>query len=206
MDIKAALKVQQLVFHTLKSIDVEIQPDECVVLSGKSGAGKSLMLRAIADLIPHRGECWLGSTACSGMPATQWRQQVGYLSAESFWWTDHIGGHFNDIPGLLKTDWLAQLGFDHSVLDWEVSRCSTGERQRLAVLRLLANKPSALLLDEPTANLDAENMQRVEQLLLAYQREHQCPVLWVSHYPEQIKRVAQRHVRLSDNRLHEMAS
>lgn len=85
------------------------------------------------------------------------------------------------------------------------TRASTGERQRLALLRLLSNRPEALLLDEPTAALDPKNVAAVETLVADYRREHQVPVLWVSHDPEQIARVANRHFRVEDGRLHEVA-
>ena len=85
---------------------------------------------------------------------------------------------------------LQQLGFEPDVLNWEVSRLSTGEKQRLAIVRLLQNTPRALLLDEPTASLDAENIERTETLLVDYCRQQQAPLLWVSHDTQQLERVA----------------
>ncbi len=105
--------------------------------------------------------------------------------------------------GRLEPEWLEQLGFSGQVLEWEVRRCSTGERQRLALLRLLANRPRALLLDEPTASLDPAGVGRMEALLEQYRIRHGAAVLWVSHDPEQIRRVATRHFELQDGRLWE---
>ena len=68
-------------------------------------------------------------------------------------------------------------------------RCSSGEKQRLSILRLLANRPKVLLLDEPTANLDAENTRNVEALLIDYLTENNAVALWVSHDHAQLKRV-----------------
>ncbi len=96
---------------------------------------------------------------------------------------------------------LAALGFGPEVLDWEVARLSTGERQRLALLRLLGNAPQALLLDEPTAALDPASRARVEAVVADYRRKREAAVLWVSHDPAQIGRVADRHYRLEDGRL-----
>jgi ABC-type iron transport system FetAB ATPase subunit len=72
------------------------------------------------------------------------------------------------------------------------------------LLRLLANRCKALLLDEPTASLDAENVRRVERLIAAYRSETGAAVLWVSHDPEQERRVADRRTRLSEGQLLEV--
>jgi putative ABC transport system ATP-binding protein len=70
-----------------------------------------------------------------------------------------------------------------------ISRLSTGERQRLALARLLALRPQVLLLDEATANLDPSNRDRVEDLIQYYRREQGAAVLWVSHDPDQRRRL-----------------
>jgi ABC-type iron transport system FetAB ATPase subunit len=161
----------------------------CLGLHGTSGAGKSLLLRALADLDPNQGTISLGLLHCRDVPAPKWRQMVGLLPAESCWWYDRVGEHIQN----LTPDWqqvLAELDLPGEALEWTVARLSTGERQRLAVFRLLQNSPQALLLDEPTANLDKVNCTRVEQLLTAYRLEHKIPVLWVSHDQQQLARVA----------------
>ena len=95
---------------------------------------------------------------------------------------------------------LAEVGLPDA-LDWEVARLSTGEKQRLALLRLLANQPRALLLDEPTASLDP---RKVEDLLHTYRQQHAAPVLWVSHDPAQRQRVAQRVLELKEGVVREI--
>ena len=169
------------------------------MLSGPSGTGKSLLLRAIADLIPHEGDVWLGEQQCSKTRADIWRRDVGFLPAESQWWFEVVGEHFAQYDNELFT----ALGFDESVMQWEVSRCSTGERQRLAMIRLLQQQPKALLLDEPTANVDTQNATHLENIIMQYQQIHAVPVLWVSHHSEQIKRMADRHMTLQNNQLEE---
>ena len=80
-----------------------------------------------------------------------------------------------------------------AVPDQPVSRLSSGEKQRLDLMRLLSNRPRVLLLDEPTANLDPENTRRVEVVITEYRRSHDAAVIWVSHDEEQVRRVANRY-------------
>jgi putative ABC transport system ATP-binding protein len=82
-----------------------------------------------------------------------------------------------------------------------VARLSSGERQRFALLRLLANRPRVLLLDEPTANLDPDNVIRVEKLVATYMAAEGAGVLWVSHDPLQTTRVARRTLWMEAGRL-----
>ena len=93
------------------------------------------------------------------------------------------------------------MDLDAERLHGPVARLSSGECQRFALLRLLANRPRVLLLDEPTANLDPDNVSRVERLIADYIREEQAAVLWVSHDPRQMRRVADRRMRLEAGRV-----
>lgn len=191
------LRIKGLVSRHVGPVSLAVAPGECVCITGKSGAGKSLLLRAIADLDVHEGGLWVDDTACSAVSGPQWRRLVGYLPAESAWWHDTVGEHF----GAIEEDRFAALGFDVDVLRWEVSRLSTGERQRLALLRLLANAPRVLLLDEPTASLDRDNVANAELMIAQYRRNTGAAVLWVSHDPEQVGRVARRRLWLADGKL-----
>jgi putative ABC transport system ATP-binding protein len=181
----AGLRLQGVAPRGLEAVDLELAAGERVFLSGPSGSGKTLLLRAIADLDPHPGEVWLDGVRRSTLPAPEWRRRVTLLPAEAHWWADLVGDHFPRPVAPL----LADLGFGPESLGWAVSRLSTGERQRLALARVLANGPEALLLDEATANLDPPNRERVEALVEAYRVEHGAAVLWVSHDPDQRARL-----------------
>jgi ABC-type iron transport system FetAB ATPase subunit len=192
----ATLDIRNLRTLHVGPVSFAVEPGECVSLWGPSGAGKSLLLRACADLDPHEGEVSLDTTPQSSISGPDWRRQVGYLPSESAWWEATVGEHMT-----VDADALAALGFGADVLDWEVARLSSGERQRLALLRLLAGAPRALLLDEPTANLDPDATEAVEGLLARYAAEHAAPLLWVSHDAEQRQRVAARSLRIVNGRL-----
>jgi UDP-glucose/iron transport system ATP-binding protein len=178
------LRLENFSWHTLKGIDLRLESGCCFGLTGSSGAGKTLFLRALADLDEHGGQVWLDGVDASRIPAHQWRRQVGLLPAESAWWNDIVGAHLTEVP----LPWLERLGFDLDVLSWQVRRLSSGERQRLALARLLINRPRVLLLDEPTANLDHENSLRVEALLKEYQAQQQPVIVWISHMMDQLLR------------------
>lgn len=191
------LRVDGLRLHSVGPFSLDIEAGECVGVSGPSGSGKTLFLRAIADMEPHTGAVYLDGAEQARMAAPTWRRRVGLMSAESMWWFDTVGEHFSnpDIKGLQR------LGFDRRILVWQISRLSSGERQRLALLRTLENRPRILLLDEPTANLDEENTAVVEALIKNYRAETDAAVLWVGHQIAQLHRVANRIFGVSGDRL-----
>ena len=181
-------------------LDFAVAAGECVCLSGASGTGKTLLLRALADMEPHSGRVTLDGVACEDFAPTQWRRNVALLAAESGWWHDQVGEHFTHVDETL----LAELGFERNVMAAEVRRLSTGERQRLALLRvLMGEQVQVLLLDEPTAGLDPSNTRRVETLVTDYREARNVGVVWVSHDPQQVERIAHRHWHLDDGCLHE---
>ncbi len=187
------LQVIGLRFRERGPYSLRIARGECVSLRGPSGSGKSLLLRAIADLDPHDGQVLLDDTASTQITAPQWRKQVALLPVESQWWLDEVGAHFPHSD----CAWFEPLGFTKEAMHWQVSRLSSGEKQRLALARALMNKPRVLLLDEPTASLDPETTAAVEQLVADYRKETNAAVLWVSHDAQQAARVSDRQQQLT---------
>ena len=191
------LDITQLKTGLIGPVDLLIAQGECVAILGPSGSGKSLLLRAIADLDPNDGEIRLNEHSRSEMPAHEWRRLVSLVPAESGWWADRVADHFKPEPDMSET--LKDIGLPDA-LDWQISRLSSGERQRLALVRALQGGPQVLLLDEPTAALD-EVSTRIVEKILRRQLARGVIILLVTHDPEQAKRLARRRITLKNGRI-----
>ena len=191
------LQLQGLGNGLIEPLDLTVEAGQVVCVSGPSGSGKTRLLRAIADMEPHQGSVRLDDTDRSSLPAHLWRSRVMLVPAESQWWADTVSEHWvQPMPQALEA-----LGFEPAAGGWMVSRLSSGEKQRLALIRAVAREPQALLLDEPTANLDEAGTRRVEDWLRAEIRRRGLPVLWVAHDSAQIRRVSDRHLHIRAGRL-----
>ena len=173
---------------------------DCLVISGPSGIGKSLLLRMIADLDENTGTAMLNGTARDSMPAPSWRRQVMYVAAESGWWAETVREHMQ--PAAPAADLAPRLGLRANLLDAPVAQLSTGERQRMALLRAIIRKPAVLLLDEPTSALDQASTLAVETLLTELAAAGTGLVV-VTHNEQQAERIATRRAHMTQGVLTE---
>ena len=180
--------------------DLSVPAGTCLAVMGASGAGKSLFLRMIADLDPNEGEVWQDNVARSSLAAPAWRRRVVYVPAESGWWNDRIAAHFRKDQLDAAKALAARLQMPANIIDELVSRLSTGERQRMALIRALVAASPVLLLDEPTSALDDAGVGRVEDILRERMSAGTAIVL-VTHDPDQAKRLAGRHYTMIAGRL-----
>ena len=178
----------------------DVHAGECIAIQGRSGAGKSVLLRMLADLDPHDGDALLDGRPATSMPAPEWRNAVVYQAAEPAWWEATARAHFAAAGADAIGASVAALGLSPKLLDTAIERLSTGERQRLALVRSLARRPRVLLLDEPTASLDPDAVARVEALLRDCLARGMA-VLVVTHADEQARRLAHRTFRIEQGRL-----
>ncbi len=171
-----------------------------MAISGASGAGKSLFLRMVADLDPNEGEAWLDGQPRAAMRAPEWRARVIYCAAESGWWDPGVGAHFPLGHRVAAAALAGRLGLTADLLTTEVARLSSGERQRLALIRALVRRPAALLLDEPTGALDPASVARVEAVLTERLAAGLVLVL-ATHDPGQPARLGARQLVMRAGRL-----
>jgi putative ABC transport system ATP-binding protein len=195
-----ALRASQLRTPFAGPFTLSLDTGACAAITGPSGSGKSLFLRMIADLDPNEGEVWLMQRARAAMPAPEWRRQVTYVSAESGWWADRTIAHF-PTQRRSEIDALAtRLGLRADIFDALVAQLSTGEKQRLALLRALLPNPPVLLLDEPTGPLDEDSVARVETLLQE-RMAGGTAILLVTHDPRQATRLGRQHYRMASGHM-----
>lgn len=173
---------------------LRLERASCATIAGPSGSGKSTLLRLIADLDPGLGTARIGDQIRELTPADEWRRQVIYVASDSGWWGSPVSIHMADLDHARRL--LPALGLANQLMDAAPDNISSGERQRLALLRAIVLRPRFLLLDEPTSNLDQTATMQVETLLMQLKRDG-VGLLVVSHDPEQIARIADRRYVIS---------
>jgi putative ABC transport system ATP-binding protein len=198
--MQTGLLVTQLHSAFAGPFELTLDAGICIAITGPSGSGKSLFLRMIADLDPNAGEVWLNGRERASMPAPEWRKQATYVSAESGWWSDVTSGNFPASRRAEVAALAARLGIRPDALDAPVAQLSTGEKQRLALIRALLGSPPVLLLDEPTGPLDEDSVARVEALLRE-QMAVGASVLLVTHDANQAERLGSQRYRMMAGRL-----
>lgn len=154
--------------RVLHRLSFTLAPGETLLLRGPNGAGKSTLLRALAGLLPARGDVVLDGRALDGDRASDSVAYVGHLDAVKLqvsvrdnlrFWAGLGGGSIADALDRFELGPLA---------DQPARFCSAGQRRRLALARLLAAPRRLWLLDEPTVSLDAA----AEAMFLAVLRAH----------------------------------
>lgn len=204
------LSIRGLIRSGIDMPDFGLAAGEALAVLGPSGSGKTLFLRALADLDENDGAVMLGGDDRRSVPAPDWRVLVAYVAAESGWWADTVSGHFKSWDSAWQTGCRTlgsrpsgapigeRLGLPVEAGGWPVSRLSTGERQRLALLRALEVPPLVLLLDEPTSGLDETATAAVEALLRDF-LEQGGGLVFTTHDQAQAGRLAARCLKFAGN-------
>lgn len=190
------LRVDHLSIGTIPPLSFTVADGECLAVVGPSGSGKSRLMRAIADLDPAPGHVFADGLERREMSGPEWRRIVRYVAAEPQWWTDTARAALPDQHLDRAIRLISGLGLSPHLLDQPIMQLSTGERQRLALARALADEPKVLLFDEPTSALDQTSAALVEELI-RYLALSGRTVLIASHDLGLVRRLAQSELQLA---------
>src|SRR5215204_4022878 len=190
----------------LKDVDITIRDGGVTAVVGPSGAGKSTLLRTINRLIePTSGEVFLDGEPTSGLDPLELRRRVGMVFQipalfgksveDAVLYGARLSGEDVD-PGRL----LEMVGLSASLVERDPQTLSVGQQQRVAIARVLALRPEALLLDEPTSALDEAARRRIEELVTDLNARLGLTIVFVSHDLPQVERVAGSVVLMAGGR------
>jgi len=196
----------------LRDVSISLPPGQLLLLSGENGAGKSTLLRIMAGLLkPDAGE-FIDGVGCrlisrnpvSLIDQVMYLHQVPYLFDASVRKNLHFA-----LPKQARKNFekigeaLEWVGLSH-LMDENAKTLSGGERQRVALARALLRRPRFLLLDEPTAHLDAESNRLITQLLGELKSRTES-MLIASHEPTHLNRLVDGEYRLTQGRLNKVS-
>ncbi len=192
-----------------RTFDLDLTPGERLAVTGPTGSGKTLLLRALAGLDPlDEGEITFAGATLRTWPMPRYRARVAYLPQRPSMVEGTVAANLRLAFGLKAhrgrtfartgaTRMLEQLGRTESFLDQRAEELSGGESQLVALLRVLLIEPSVLLLDEPSASLDEAASAALEGLVAAWlAAQPERAVIWTSHQGAQLERVAGRRLAL----------
>lgn len=191
----------------LKNINLLIHKGDFILLSGASGAGKSSLLRLLNRLDDADG----GMISVNGQPLElldilKLRQRVGMLFQKAAVFPGTVADNLkrsrqfsekaSDDVQLIKV--LQTVNLPESMLNEDMGVLSGGEQQRVALARVLLNRPEVLLLDEPTSALDPENSRIIFQLLSKLHDEENLTIIIVTHRLDEFNTIPHRHIEMKD--------
>jgi putative ABC transport system ATP-binding protein len=188
--------------HAVSGVDIQIRRGEYVAIMGPSGSGKSTLMNLIGCLdTPSKGLYYLNGKLASDMPDDELarirNKEIGFVFQTFNLLARATALHNVELPLIyagVPTDErmerakasLAAVGME-ARMSHKPNELSGGQRQRVAIARALVNKPSIILADEPTGNLDSKNSQIVLKMLRQSNQELGQTVLMITHNPEAAK-------------------
>lgn len=198
--------------NILKGVDLSVAKGEIVSLVGASGAGKSTLLHIIGTLDQaDRGEVHINGTDIRRMSSKQLsafrNKHIGFIFQFHHLLPEFTALENVCIPAFIAktnrqtaekraTELLQLLGVDHRATH-KPNEMSGGEQQRVAVARALINRPSIVLADEPSGNLDSENAAALHRLFMELRAEMDQTFVIVTHN-EELARISDRTVLMKD--------
>ena len=195
-------------------VDLEVHDGELLVLVGPSGCGKTTLLRTIAGLeAPEEGEVSFDGRPMNGVPAR--KRDVGlvfqdYALFPNMDVRENLGFNLRmrggaDDPDAEVREIAALLGVD-DLLDRHVDQLSGGQKQRVALGRAIAGEPTAFLLDEPFANLDASLRNRLRTEISRIQDDLGITTVHVTHDQHEAMTMGDRIAVMDDGRIQQVGT
>ncbi len=199
--------------RALDGVDLDIERGKFTAIIGTSGSGKSTLLNMLGGLdTPSAGSIKVGDTELAKLNSEQAtifrRKQIGFIFQNynlvpvlSVWeniiFPISLDGRKPDKTFIMQV--VKLLGLEKK-LDSLPNNLSGGQQQRVAIARALASKPSIILADEPTGNLDTKTSDDVIGLLKMTSKEFHQTIVMITHNPE-IAQMADRVIRIEDGRI-----
>lgn len=173
---------------------------------GPSGAGKSSLLRLLNRLDePTEGDILFHNQSIKEYSPCHLRREIGYLFQTPYLFPKTVRDNLlyanNELPADAIRQLTDQVQIPPAWIDRAVDTLSIGERQRVALARLLATNPELVLLDEPTSALDPSYTESIEGLVKAIVQQTSLTVIMVTHNPEQALRIGGETILLVVGRM-----
>ena len=205
-DIARVYRKRQQEVVAFRTGRLDIADGEYIAVVGPSGSGKTTLLSMLGGMLsPDSGQVWLGETSLYDLSVTERaklrRERIGfvfqtfnlvpYLTAlENVQVPLYLSGFSPPVQRERAAAQLERVGLGNR-LDHKPSELSTGQQQRVALARTLANNPKLILADEPTGNLDPDSRRMVLDFFDELHREG-CTIVMVTHDPAAAQRAARR--------------
>ena len=218
IEIKSG-EIQQNNIVVLNDINVEIKPKEFVYLIGKTGSGKSSLLKVLyGELMLSNGTGSIDSfdlNALRKKDIPQLRRVLGIVFQDFQLLTDRTvlanllfvmgASGWKDKKKMQKRakEVLQLVGIEQKINSMPFA-LSGGEQQRVAIARALLNSPKLILADEPTGNLDPETSEEIMRLLLAISKEENTSILMATHDMSMVEKYPGRILRVENQTINEV--
>ena len=211
-DLQKTYRMGDIDVLALRGVNLTIQTGEFIAIMGASGSGKSTFMNIVGCLDrPTSGRYWLEGQDVGALSRDQWahirNQRIGFvfqgfnlLTRTSALENVELPTMYNGLAGKQRreraVEVLSLVGLEKR-LDHMPNQLSGGQQQRVAIARALVNRPSLILADEPTGNLDSVTSQEIMTLFQQLNAEQRITIVLVTHEHD-IAEYAQRSVLFKD--------